>query len=473
MLSVQNIDFPLLELNKEALASVCITTTSSKKRTRQDIITPNPVTISEDGLTKEEELLYTIRIDPKNRETWLWICSCIKHNNMTNENWERFGELNVVHWDTEKEKLFEYCRTDPKKNEIYHLQNFAETHSDPEQYKQWLRRWSVYRITATEVVDPFTASKVIHQTLQHSLRLSNESWYILQKNQLWKSQKEAGFFIVQEMHKYLDQGRNHLNDQINNTDGDEKEKYTKELKHWMSFYQLVSSNSYVSCITKYLRTLLADDKFPETLNALKGKLAFKNGIMDLETKTFREGIQWDDFITETIPFDYRPVENTDFVKSKLKLILNNSDEHLEYHMSVLGFSFVDMPDLMKSVFFHIDKTKGGRGDNGKSFFFSVLYELMPNYVYKSKSSFLDRNNKTIHKQISHIKGKRLVFLEEMPKTQAMNHSLFKEIGDGTSIENEVMYGTCEKIKIQCVLHALSNHIPDLNAEEEACYNRYR
>ena len=55
----------------------------------------------------------------------------------------------------------------------------------------------------------------------------------------------------------------------------------------------------------------------------------------------------------------------------------------------------------------------------------------------------------------------------------MNHSLFKEIGDGVSIENEVMYGTCEKIKIQCVLHALSNHIPDLDAEEEACYNRYR
>ena len=74
---------------------------------------------------------------------------------------------------------------------------------------------------------------------------------------------------------------------INNADGDEKEKYIKELKHWMSFYQLVSSNSYVSGITKYLRTLLADDKFPEMLNALKGKLAFKNGIMDLETKTFR------------------------------------------------------------------------------------------------------------------------------------------------------------------------------------------
>ena len=471
-ISVQNETFPIF---KSKSKNPVRSTTSKGKRTIQEI-TPTIYEneqLNEDGLTKNEELLYMIRIDPKNRQHWLWICSCIKFNGMTNENWERFGELNDLNWDTEKEKLFDSCRTDSKKNDIYHLQNFAEKNSDPEEYKQWLQKWNVYRISALEVVDPFSASKVIYKTLQHSLRLCKESWYMLQKNQLWKSQKEAGFFIVEEMHKYLDQGRNHLNHMMNNTEGDEKENYIKELKKWIGFYQLVSSNSYVSGITKYLRTLLADDKFAESLNSLKGKLAFQNGIMDLETKTFREGIRYDDYITETIPFDYRPVENTDFVRSKLKLILNNNDEHLEYHLSVFGFSFVGMPDLMKSVFFHIDKTTGGRGDNGKSFFFSILNELMPNYVYKSKSTFLDKNNSKNHKQISHIKGKRLVFLEEMPKTQAMNHSLFKEIGDGTSIENEVMYGTCEKIKIQCVLHALSNHIPDLNAEEEACYNRYR
>jgi phage/plasmid-associated DNA primase len=403
---------------------------------------------------------------------WLWICSCIKFNGMTEENWERFGELNELNWDTEKEKLFDSCKTDSQKNNIICLQRIAEQ-NNPEQYKLWLKKWGVYNISAHEVTDPFAASKVIYKSLQHSLRLSKESWFMLQKNNLWKSQKEAGFFIVEEMHKYLDHGRNCLNDLVNNSEGEEKEKYTNELKKWMGFYQLVSSNSYISGITKYLRTLLVDDEFPERLNSLKGKLAFRNGIMDLETKTFREGIQWDDYVTETIPHDYHPVESTDFVKEKLKLIVNNNDEHLEYHLSVFGFSFIGMPDLMKSVFFHIDKTDGGKGDNGKSFFFSILNELMPNYVYKSKASFLDKHNKTIHKQLSHIKGKRLIYLEEMPKTQAMNHSLFKEIGDGSSIENEIMYGTCEKIKVQCVLHALSNHIPDLSAEEEACYNRYR
>jgi hypothetical protein len=96
--------------------------------------------------------------------------------------------------------------------------------------RKYAEESNVYKILAAEVVDPFAASKVIYKTLQHSLRLCNESWYMLQKNQLWKSQKEAGFFIVEEMHKYLDQGRNHLNLMMNNTDGDEKENYTKELK---------------------------------------------------------------------------------------------------------------------------------------------------------------------------------------------------------------------------------------------------
>jgi len=332
--------------------------------------------------------------------------------------------------------------------------------------RKYAEELNVYKISAAEVVDPFAASKVIYKTLQHSLRLCNESWYMLQKNQLWKSQKEAGFFIVEEMHKYLDQGRNHLNHMMNNTDGDEKENYIKELKKWIGFYQLVSSNSYVSGITKFLRSLLADDRFAESLNALKGKLAFQNGIMDLETKTFREGIRYDDYITETIPFNYRPVENTDFVRSKLKLILNNNDEQLEYHLSVFGFSFVGMPDLMKSVFFHIDKTKGGRGDNGKSFFFSILNELMPNYVYKSKSTFLDKNNNKNHKQIAHIKGKRIVYLEEMPKTQAMNHSLFKEIGDGVSIENEVMVMVSQLKTKLCTGRAR-------RLKSNACYMRFR
>jgi phage/plasmid-associated DNA primase len=39
-------------------------------------------------------------------------------------------------------------------------------------------------------------------------------------------------------------------------------------------------------------------------------MAFKNGIMDLETKHFREGIYSSDFITKTIPYNYEPADKT-------------------------------------------------------------------------------------------------------------------------------------------------------------------
>ena len=422
--------------------------------------------------TKEQELLNLITINPSDRNAWLRICACIKYLGLSNDDWIKFGKSNNLNWDGEKQKLFDYVNTDKDLNDIYYLQQLAKK-CNPEKYKEWLKKWNVYSITANEVNDPYEASQKICKTLKHTLRLCKETWYMLTDNQLWKTQKEPSFYIVKEMHKYLDPTRESLNTKISYSDGEEKKKYVEQLESWLKLYNFVSKIGYVTTITKYLKTLLVDDKFSEMLDCNKGKLAFKNGIMDLETKTFRKGIRWDDFITDTIPYDYKQVENCEFVKGVLKQILNNDETHLEYHLSVFGASFIGCPELLKTVFFHIDKTEGGRGDNGKSFWFDILHSLMPNYVYKSKSSFLDSKNQKVHKQISQLKGKRLFYLEEMPKKQDTNYTLFKEIGDGKNIENEVMFGTCENIIILCILHAISNHIPDIDAREEACYNRYR
>jgi phage/plasmid-associated DNA primase len=193
--------------------------------------------------------------------------------------------------------------------------------------------------------------------------------------------------------------------------------------------------------------------------------------MDLTTKTFRKGIMWDDYVTETIPYDYTPSE-TSFIKSVLIKILNNNQEHLNYYLSLLGYSFTGNADSEKSVYFMIDKTEDGKGDNGKTFFFDILNDLLPNYVYKSKSTFILKKNTKSHKQLSEMKGKRLVWLEELP-TEETNAELIKEIADGKTTENEVMFGTSEKINIMFKMFVLSNNIPNIKSAEEAVYNRYK
>lgn len=234
---------------------------------------------------------------------------------------------------------------------------------------------------------------------------------------------------------------------------------------------MITKSGYLSVITKILRPLLSDDTFDKMLDSNKGKLAFKNGIMDLTTKVFREGIMWDDYITQTIQYDYKH-SDFNFVKGCLLKILNNNEEHLNYFLSLIGYSFIGDACLEKSLYFMLDKTEDARGDNGKTFFFDILNDLMPNYVYKSKSTFILKKNTKAHKQLAEMKGKRLVWLEELPREET-NAELMKEIADGKTTENEVMFGTSEIINIMFKMFVLSNNIPNIKSADEAVYNRYK
>jgi phage/plasmid-associated DNA primase len=120
----------------------------------------------------------------------------------------------------------------------------------------------------------------------------------------------------------------------------------------------------------------------------------------------------------------------------------------------------------------IDGSGEGKGDNGKTFLFNIFKAVMGDYVGKPTSALLEKNNAKVHKQITGLKGKRFIFMEEFPQ-KAINCDLMKELGDGGEMNNEVMFGTMEKINIIGMFFALSNHTPKLDADESAGYNRYK
>jgi phage/plasmid-associated DNA primase len=433
------------------------------------VLSPTSVAeIHNEKLSQNQELLDLVRIDKKDRTSWQRVCACIKYNGFTNDDWLEFCENNDLNMDEEKLELFN--NLNPYPIEIHYLQSLAKK-SNPKEYKVWLDKWNIYGISFNEVSDPYSCACKIKNTLKTTLKLCKEDWYMLTDNQLWKQQNEPTFYIIKEIHKYLDSEKDRLNYKSSQAEGEEKKSLITQMENWLKLYNVITKSGYLSVLTKTLRPLLTDDDFENKLDNNKGKLAFKNGIMDLETKTFREGIMWDDYITETIPYDYKP-SSCDFVKSILLKILNNNEEHLNYYLSLLGYSFTGNADSEKSVYFMIDKTEDGKGDNGKTLFFDILNDLLPNYVYKSKSTFVLKKNTKAHKQLVKMKGKRLVWLEELPKEET-NAELIKEIADGKTTENEVMFGTSENINIMFKMFILSNNIPNIKSNEEAVYNRYK
>ena len=342
--------------------------------------------------------------------------------------------------------------------------------SNPEKYTQICQE--SFFIDAIDLNDPYKVATVICRTLRETLVLCREKWFMLDSKQLWQQQQEPSYYIINELRKYIDSSNQKTVKLISVTEGKEKEQLIENSKAYLKSYPNISKSGFLSVLTKYCKCLLVDNTFAEKLDNNHGKLAFKNGIMNLETLDFKTGIDWSDFLTETIPYNYVKSDSKN-IKQVLKKILNNNEEHLEYFLSIIGYSFIGRPELEKSLYFMIDKTECGRGDNGKTLFFEIMTELLPCYVYKTKASLLETNNSKVHKQITMMKKKRLVWLDELPKEKSTNAELMKEIGDGLKLENEVMFGTSETINIQFKLFTLSNHVPQIDPNESAVYNRYK
>ena len=333
-----------------------------------------------------------------------------------------------------------------------------------------------YFISINDLNDTFKLAEIIAPRLRNTLILCNEQWYMLNNDNLWIQQKEPTYYIVNEIRKYIDYSNKTTVIEIEQTrDEKRRTELIKNSKQYIAAYTTTTYGSFISVITKLLKTTLLDNTFGNKLDATTDILAFQNGIVCLKTKIFRKGILSSDYLTSTIPSDYTPcaVERIDFVMNHFKKILNNNDDHLHYFLCCIGACLLGTPEKIKSIFFIVDKTDCGKGDNGKSFIFELLSSLMPNYVYKTKANLIDVKNTKTHKQIVQTKGKRIVYMEELPREKDTNASLLKDIGDGKKLENEIMFGTSEIIILTWVLFALTNHIPNINSEEEAVYNRYR
>lgn len=452
-LSVRNIDRPQIELIQQKETKIKQT---KSKKVIEEAITDNESDNEE--LSKFQELLFMIHIDKKDRTTWMRICSCIKYNKMTNKDWLKFCEINNLNMDSEKLDLYEKLNAYPI--EIHYLQSLAKK-SNPNKYKLWLEKWNIYFINTDDLDDPYKTAVTISNTLKDTLILCKENWYMLTENQLWKQQKEPSFYIINELRKYIDESNKKLVHKISQTEGEQKEKLIEKSKIYLKSYKTISGSSYLNVLTKYLKTLLVDDNFIDKLDKKQYCIAFQNGIYDLKTLTFTEGLNQYDYLTQTIDFNWEePNENDiEIVKENIKKITNYNDKHLDYYLSALGYALTGDSQKEQAFWYF----RGQTAENGKSVIFEALEKIMPCYVCKSTPDSYDKgaDNK---KEVPTWIGKRIVWVNELSRKQK-DEDLLKAIGDGTTYKYKRNYATTsETINIDFKLFCVSNNSLSINAD---------
>lgn len=299
----------------------------------------------------------------------------------------------------------------------------------------------------------------------------NGIWYIYNDDTcLWNICKSPVFVLVKCIHKHLDYSLSVVTKSLNNCNNDEQRTAIRErIAEYMKQYAVLDSNKMCSQIKLHLEMILTNNEFSNKLDVNLYKVAFQNGVYDLKSNTFREGLCYDDFLSSTIPHDYceSNTEDIEFVKNVLLKICNCNTEHLNYYLSTLGHAMTGDADKEKALYYLV----GLIGDNGKTLFVDVLSNIMPNYVYKIDKHTFEKGFTKAHKYLARVRGKRIVYVEELSKNK-QNTELLKEYGDGKSIENEIMFGTAESINITSKLFCLSNNTPNIDADG-GIQNRYR
>jgi len=317
-----------------------------------------------------------------------------------------------------------------------------------------------YSITLDELETPIKLAKTIKDELNKNLVYCCEKWF-MKHGHLWILVKEPSSMVIETINIFIDHTMNKIsNDIITEPNETKKEELRKNLEKYRKQQKSIDSSSYYSQLLKHLKTKLLDNSFIHKLDNYPYMLCFKNGVFNMKTNKFTKNFKQCPNITKTIDYDYEKAKDEDKkqVLEIIKKICNCNDKHLAYYLSVLGYSLTGDASKEQSIFFCI----GNKGANGKTLIFNALSEhVLKGFVNKIDRKAFQEGYEKKHKHLMDFRTNRILFIEELAKKKSLDIETLKEVADGNTISNEVMFGTKEDINIMAKLFCLGNHTPNI------------
>ncbi len=188
-------------------------------------------------------------------------------------------------------------------------------------------------------------------------------------------------------------------------------------------------------------------------------LHFKNGVYELDTKTFRKRTQ-SDYITKFLDWEYNAKVDEDIFNEIDNFYSKLQPDEQQKKFSLEWMAYCLSGSCGKQRF---KMNIGYSAGNGKSTEFKIHDKVFDIYSFKLDNKTFNEKNDKKHKQLIHlIKNPiRFSYCEEL-KQDKLDIDFIKDFVDGSKINCEIMYGTSESHSIQAKLTTCSNK--DFNAD---------
>ena len=331
-----------------------------------------------------------------------------------------------------------------------------------------------YKITPVDLNTSIDLSNKIHKELSKELIFCDEKWFGY-RNKLWTVYKNPNYliktFIIEHLQLYW-KFKSKEKDLILDEDNGQ-EKWEKIQDDYKKCFKTLDKLAFMSSLIKDLEVLLLDNTFIDKLDKHPYKLVFKNGIYDIKNKTFRQ-IEKHDFISKTMKTDYNNninQENKDWILGQLLKICNMNQKHLEYYLSILGFCLLGIPEKQQEIYCLV----GQRASNGKTILLEALMNIFDIYLGKSDSKLFESDCNKKHKYLTAFINNtyRIIICNEFDDKKKIDSKIFKELADGLSLDNEILFGTTQCKKITGKPFIISNYTLKFDKEDEGMARRYK
>ena len=394
---------------------------------------------------------------------WFKIGSILKTNSYSKEIFNNFTNQYVSNKNVELDNIWEKNIHMDKIYSIYGLQKIAKEYNLGS-YNDWFIRHKQYIPIKVFQKGNNDIAKYISDKLSETLVYCNKTWIMFDiKINLWRVTDAPQTKVCNFIQHLIDCSLETLLYKINKIDDEDEHKKLKTIQSIYETYRgNMADNKENSMIIKFLKDYLNNNEFFAQLDVNKYQVAYKNGLLDLKTLIFREGLLPSDMLTKTISYNYEKGLEEDINKIRFELlkICNNNEIHLEYYLSTLGYAMTGDSIKLQEFYYII----GQKASNGKSVIFEALNDLIPCYSMKIESSSFEIKNATLHKEIATWKGIRIGWINELTKNK-QDAEIIKQVADGTSIKYKVMYGISDNMPITFKPFIISNHSPTIDADE--------
>lgn len=252
---------------------------------------------------------------------------------------------------------------------------------------------------------------------------------------------------------------------------DSREKETKA--RFVKLRRSLRTNRDKINYMKEASDIFYDPVFRSKLDSNPDLICFKNGVYELDKGQLRDG-RPDDYLSLQIPHEY--VEHT------------MQSEHVCSLLDFFAKIFPD-PEIRKyfiettsEVFVGGNRRKlvlvwSGQGDNGKSVTQSLIELMLGPYAVKFPTSLITGKRTASSSACPELaragNGVRWAVLQEPDRRDSLNTGILKELSGNDTFYARGLYKEGEDMNPMFKLVLICNHLPKLESDDQATWNRIR